>query len=472
MQPDQWYDSQGVWTGSATFLEDGTLAVLYTGFTNESVQVQNLAFPADPYDPLLRKWNKYVGNPVLLPPTEVQPTDFRDPTTAWLGADGLWRMCIGSKLEGNGIAILYSTSDFINWKIDNHYLHEVEGTGMWECLDFYPVLKNGSPIGISTSRYGAHVKHVLKASMDDSKLDFYVIGTYDHQSHTFTPDDRSVDLGRGHRYDYGKFYASKSFYDDKGERRILWGWINESDSMQNDIRKGWASVQALPRQVWFDADTESNLIQWPVEEVLDLRRSKYSLENMVLQGGTVVEVTGSSGSQWDIEVTFENPISIGNAEHNISDINQLSFCGEGNASGKGLYGPFGLLVLASEGLEEQTAIYFFFTKSNGTWTTLVCSDQSRSSLAINVDKTSYGSVVPVLKKEKLLSLRVIVDHSIVETFVQGGRVCITSRVYPTLALDNAARLFVFNNGTMPIALKSLDAWKVSKVDMHAYATVQ
>ncbi|WOK91796.1 hypothetical protein Cni_G00487 [Canna indica] len=53
MVPDRWYDANGVWTGSATFLLDGRIAMLYTTSTTESVQVQNLAFPNDLNDPLL-----------------------------------------------------------------------------------------------------------------------------------------------------------------------------------------------------------------------------------------------------------------------------------------------------------------------------------------------------------------------------------------------------------------------------------
>ena len=39
MVADQWYDSNGVWTGSATFLPDGSIVMLYTGSTDKAVQV-------------------------------------------------------------------------------------------------------------------------------------------------------------------------------------------------------------------------------------------------------------------------------------------------------------------------------------------------------------------------------------------------------------------------------------------------
>uniref|UniRef100_A0A803QUK5 beta-fructofuranosidase n=1 Tax=Cannabis sativa TaxID=3483 RepID=A0A803QUK5_CANSA len=70
MVPDHWYDVNGVWTGSATFLPDGQIVMLYTGSTNESVQVQNLAYPADLSDPLLLKWVKSDKIPYWYPHPE------------------------------------------------------------------------------------------------------------------------------------------------------------------------------------------------------------------------------------------------------------------------------------------------------------------------------------------------------------------------------------------------------------------
>jgi choline dehydrogenase-like flavoprotein len=55
MVPDQWYDINGVWTGSATVFPDGTLSMLYTGSTNAWVQVQYIAVTEDPNDSLHRK---------------------------------------------------------------------------------------------------------------------------------------------------------------------------------------------------------------------------------------------------------------------------------------------------------------------------------------------------------------------------------------------------------------------------------
>ena len=54
--------------------------------------------------------------------------------------------------------------------------------------------------------------------------------------------------------------------------------------------------------------------------------------------------------------------------------------------------------------------------------------------------------MPVLDGEAL-SMRVIVDHSIVQSFAMGGRSTATSRVYPTEAIYAAAGVYLFNNAT-------------------------
>lgn len=62
-----------------------------------------------------------------------------------------------------------------------------------------------------------------------------------------------------------------------------------------------------------------------------------------------------------------------------------------------------------------------------------------------------------------------VDHSIIEAFAQGGRTCITSRVYPTKAIYGAARLFLFNNATeASVTVTSLETWQMNSAFLHPY----
>lgn len=458
MVADQWYDKQGVWTGSATILPNGEIIMLYTGSTNESVQVQNLAYPADPSDPLLLDWIKHPENPVLVPPPGIGAKDFRDPTTAWLTSEGKWRITIGSKLNKTGVALVYDTEDFKTYELKEGLLRAVPGTGMWECVDFFPVSKkNGN--GLDTSVNGAEVKHVMKVSLDDDRHDYYAIGTYDENKVLFTPDDVKNDVGVGLRYDYGIFYASKTFYDQHKDRRILWGWIGESDSEYADVTKGWASVQSIPRTVSLDTKTGSNLLQWPVAEVESLRLRSDEFKSLKAKPGSVVSLDVETATQLDVVAEFE--IDKESLEKTGESNEEFTCSSSGGAAQRGALGPFGLLVLADQGLSEYTPVYFYVIKGrNGNLRTSFCSDQSRSSQANDVRKQILGSVVPVLKGEKF-SLRMLVDHSIVESFAQGGRTCVTSRVYPTKAIYGAARIFLFNNATEATVTASLKVWQMN-----------
>ncbi|XP_059629444.1 beta-fructofuranosidase, soluble isoenzyme I-like [Cornus florida] len=454
MVPDSWFDCNGVFTGSATILPDGQIIMLYTGDTIDHVQVQNLAYPANLSDPLLRNWVKYAGNPVIIPPRGIAPKDFRDPTTAWLGPDGKWRITIGSKVNTTGVSLVYQTTNFISYELLDGVLHAVPGTGMWECVDFYPVSMTGKN-GLDTSATGPGLKHVFKASLDDEKRDYYALGTYDPVNGRWTPDNPELDVGIGLRVDYGKYYASTTFHDQNKDRRILWGWIGETDR-SDDLLKGLASVQAIPRTVLFDNKTGTNLLHWPVEEVESLRLNSTEFNEVEVEPGSVVPLNITSATQLDISATFE--IDKEALEATVeADVNYNC---TGGATARGALGPFGLLVIADETLSEQTPVYFYIAKdTDGSAKTWFCADETRSSKASYVYRSIYGSIVPVLDGEKF-SMRLLVDHSFVESFAQGGRSVITSRLYPTSAIDGAARVFLFNNATGLKVTASLKIWQM------------
>lgn len=138
------------------------------------------------------------------------------------------------------MAILYQSEDFVHWTKYQDPLYSSTKIGMWECPDFFPVSIN-STNGVDTSVGNPSVRHVMKASFNSR--DYYIVGTYEQEKFVADTDftGTSLDL----RYDYGKFYASKTFFDSKRNRRILWAWVNESDSTEDDIEKGWSGLQVI-----------------------------------------------------------------------------------------------------------------------------------------------------------------------------------------------------------------------------------
>ncbi|XP_023642153.1 beta-fructofuranosidase, insoluble isoenzyme CWINV5 isoform X1 [Capsella rubella] len=464
IKPSRPSDINGCWSGSVTILPDGKPVILYTGNDRYNRQVQNLAKPKNLTDPYLRHWTKSPENPLVTPNAvnHINSTAFRDPTTAWIGRDGQWRITTGSQEGRRGLAILHTSRDFVRWKKSPKPLHYHDGTGMWECPDFFPVARSDSH-GVDTTTFREKmIKHVLKVSLSDTYFDYYTIGTYDQVRDVYVPDNGFVQDKTAPRYDYGKFYASKTFYDSVNQRRILWGWVNESSPEKDNANKGWAGLQAIPRKVWL-GESGKRLVQWPVKEIERLRTTQVKWGNKVLKGGgTVMEVHGVTASQADVEVFFK----VSGLDLEKADVIEPGWtdpqmiCSLKNAS-SGL-GPFGLMVMASKNLEEYTSVYFRIFKvreDSKEHVVVMCSDQSRSSLEKGNDKTTYGAFVDI-SPYQTLSLRTLIDNSIVENFGGKGKACITSRVYPKLAVGERTHLFAFNKGSQNVDVLSLSAWSM------------
>ncbi|KAI3987348.1 hypothetical protein MKX01_003098 [Papaver californicum] len=390
LHPTDPFDKKGCWSGSVTILPGKGPVIFYTGGDTENGQVQNITVPKDLSDPLLVEWKKLDQNPVISTPDGINPDKFPDPSTGWLGEDGYWRVLIGSEKSRRGMALLFKSNDFMTWTESENAFHSAEpDTGMWECLDFFPVSLNGKEAS-DTSAGGDDIKYVFKVGIQDTFTDFY---TYYIPDNTVgDPYSPVTDL----RLDYGKFYASKAFFDEAKNRRILWAWVNEPDSPADVIARGWAGIQ----------------------ELATLRTDEVGCTNEPL-------TTRRPLFEADIEVTFRIP-SLENAElfdPSWVDAQQLS--GEKGVTVNGGIGPFGLLTLASKDLEEYTAAFFRVFRAQDKYVVLMCSGGSRSSLREGLHKPSYGAFVDVD----------LIDGEIsILYFGAGGKACITTRTYPTLAV--------------------------------------
>lgn len=151
------------------------------------------------------------------------------------------------------------------------------------------------------------------------------------------------------------------------------------------------SWQAIPRTIRYDSQTMRNLIQEPVEELKELRGARVNHKSVRLEPSSVVEVHGAIGGQLDIEVVFEYP-NVTKLSQNgaLIDDGDRFDCSQGGAAHRGTFGPFGLLVLADESLNERTAVFFYISYSKeGKWRTRLCSDQTRYS-RISTDSSTIS----------------------------------------------------------------------------------
>ncbi len=244
LAPSLPWDRDGVWTGSVV-LDDGVPTALYTGVPGEQ---QCLATADD----TLLNWRKAAAPLALARPPGHPLTGFRDPQ-AW--RDGaLWRLVLGAGVAGRGGRVLaYHSPDLRRWHYDGVVYEEPDTRDLvCECPDLFAL--GDAHVLLYSNRGTTH----------------YLVG--DLVGTSFKP--RS-----GGRLDFGLFYAAKSLRDAVGDR-IVFGWIGEDRSADQQRAAGWAGVMSLPRRLRLLADGTLAVGLAPVVETLPGGRVVSSVDRL------------------------------------------------------------------------------------------------------------------------------------------------------------------------------------------------
>jgi beta-fructofuranosidase len=281
--PDHPYDTNGIWTGSTTIV-DGIPVIIYTGISDANKEVQCQARPANLSDPTLTNWTKSSSNPLITNPVG------RDPATGFKDAKNNSYLIYGyGTNELGGQAVLFTSTDFVNWTY-LHPLHSNHYDGFWECPDIFNISD----------------RIVLKASLLGH--DFWTLGYIDPTELIFIPI--TYDLGEYIQLiDYGKFYASKTFYDPINNQQVVVGWTAEDDDQAG--QRGWQGLLTLPRAV-FLSDDELQIRTRPVEELKTLRdpNSHQFYHDVPLGSEIPFElVPNINGNQIEVIVNWQFPVN-------------------------------------------------------------------------------------------------------------------------------------------------------------------
>ena len=215
--PDQIYDQDGVYSGSACVIED-KLCLFYTGNTKSDGRrkvYQCMAVSSD--------GRKYLKHGCVLETPADYTEHFRDPKVFKGSRQGYFMVIGAQKSNGKGAVALASSCDGVHWSVKGN-LAETEMYEMVECPDLFEL--DG--------------KHVLMFNPQERDNDNDVCGVcfsaykiMEFDEKTETVGDR--DLDKHCRFDQGfDFYAPQTFCDDKG-RRIMFGWMSRMNEMQEQI---------------------------------------------------------------------------------------------------------------------------------------------------------------------------------------------------------------------------------------------
>ena len=394
LAPDEPYDRDGCFSGSAITLPDGRHLLMYTGVLKErqsnggfcEIQTQCLAV-GDGID-----YEKYEMNPVLDTkdlPEGCSRIDFRDPKI-WQKEDGTYYCVAGNRpADGSGQILLFTSPDAFQWSFKKVLVSNNDRFGkMWECPDFFKLDEKWvlltSPQDMLPQGFEYH----------NGNGTLCLIGDFDEETDTFTQQhDQSIDYGID-------FYAPQTVLMPDG-RRVMIGWMQNWDTCNfREQNIQWFGQMSLPREL---SIKNGRLFQNPIRELEDMRSSKVAYQDVSLSG--TIELEGIRGRTVDMEITIRPE------------------------EGQDMYQKFAIRFAQNE--KYYTSLSF----------------HPRDSI-LKIDRKFSGSRRAIIHqrrsqvndKDGKLKLRVILDRFSVEVFVNDGEQVLSAILYTDQEADGISFL--------------------------------
>ena len=397
----------------ATLVEDDRVIAMY-----HCTKAGNMVAVSS--DPLLLNWTKLTGGPVIPmagPGDPPLPYRVFDPCV-WKQGDSYYSLSAGQIPDGPaGMPVaadfLFRSDDLAQWE----YLHPFTEDDQFTLVGDDGACPYFWPIGD---------KHILLffSHMSGGQ---YLLGDYD------TARQKLVVTGAG-KFNMGPVGPSgvhaPSATPDGCDVVVMFNMNPGKPSA------GWNQVMSLPRRLSLgEGDV---LLQEPVEAVATCRHSRQGGAPLALPANREVVLEDMGGDAVEIQATVA-PSAASMVE---------------------------LTVLRSPNREEFTRIAFY--RDRGYRDTVLRQRHIESVVTLD---TSYSSTAPDVRSrapetarlrlgpEEPLELRVFVDRSIVEVFVN-GRQCVAARVYPDRADSKGISLRSQGRAS---EVTNLDVWEMGSI---------
>ena len=351
----------------------GAIVAIYT--QNSDRQVQSIAYSTDNG----RSFTKYENNPVLTSDAR----DFRDPKVFWHKETQRWIMllAVGQEMQ------IFSSSNLKDWAFESSF-GEGQGAhgGVWECPDLFEL-----PVDGTNEKKWVLLCNLNPGGPFGGSATQYFVGTFNGKEFVNESPSKTkwMDWGKDH-------YATVTWSDAPDNRRIAIAWMSNWQYANDVPTFQYRSPNSVPRDLsLFTVDGETYLQSAPSPELLKLRDISKKRSFKVNGTRTIKDMIAGNEGAYEIELTIENQHAdvIGFRLYNDKgeevdmqyDMKEKKFSMDRRKSG-------------DVGFNENFPML--------TWT------------AIESGKDE-------------LKLRLFVDKSSVEAFVDGGRFVMTNQVFPS-----------------------------------------
>lgn len=378
LRPDQPYDKHmegGCFSGSAVE-KDGGLYLFYSatvkvdGITR---QTQCLVTSEDGIH-----FEKYKNNPIISTPPQGNSEDFRDPKV--FKENGKWYMVLGGSIggadcAGDGRIFLYESPDLYQWSFCGNVLESNGKLGtMFECPDMFQL--NGKWILTCSPMNHPNYNKAL-----------YCVGNMDFENCRY-------EIEKIGNLDYGfDYYAPQSFLDVNGNRVLMawqngWPWMPWCKDWGPTKNENWRGSLSVPRKASLEDDL--SLCLYPVHEFGELVENK----------------------------TINKDVRIAEEQYFISPENPKCF----------------YLRLKIDTEKVDSRFIEIGVLGNGNKVTSLNLDLIGKVVTLDkeqADQFNGGKINCLLDiKKTVIEFDILVDYSSIEVYINKGRYCITTNVYP------------------------------------------
>lgn len=414
---------KAVFSGSVMIEKDRALAIYYG--TTQGIMV------AESKDPLLLNWQKLNNAKPVIPSANSngKPLPYRiyDPFI-WKKDHWYYTLSGATKLDSThqkitGAQFLFRSKDLINWEYMHDFLKGDRFTQLGDdgaCPYFLPI---GN-------------KHLL-AFFSHKSGGQYFLGNYDQNKDIFN-------IERHDKFNFGATYPSgvhapSAFSDGKGGIMTI---FNMNQGRPTASTNGWNQLMTLPRKLSL-AENQQDILVEPAGDVESLRTDHQHLEKILLPANKEIVIKEIKGNAIEIIVEIDTRKS------QMLEMN----------------------VLRSENKEEYTSIKFFREKGYDEGRQYAEPPKGKVKNSVVSIETAYSSILPdvssrpaetaqvYLAPTEKLKLRVFIDKSILEVFVNGKQ-CLAVRVYPGRE-DSLGISFKSQGQSSEVV--SLDAWQMKSI---------
>lgn len=371
IRPDTIYDSHGACSGSA-FVIDGQIHIFYTArrITDEShtIPYQMHAVMNDSF-----KVRKDVF-PLIDNIPEAFTEHFKDPKV-WQ-EDGIFYMILGAQtITDYGRAVVYSTEESDAFEYRGVIRTDLDEFGfIWESPDFFTI------DGVDVLAFCPHGIDSYRYSYWNAYQSGYILGRLYRGTLV-------MDHGEFHEFDHGfDFYAPQTTVGKNGER-VLIGWMGIAETSYPTDSYKWANCMTVPRVVTLG---NGRLKQNPIPALENLRHNEITAVGYFKHYPR--KMKDFYGESYEL----------------LIDIN------ENNATE--------IYINLRISRKEETCLIYNTEKRLFTLDVGFSGDQPH-----NVD----GTMRSVVLEEDLKQLRIFVDVSSIEIFINQGEAVMSSRIFPS-----------------------------------------